>query len=46
MERVKDEGMEQLKRYMQKVRPQVRRSLKGALLIFGGAGECVNYNLL
>ncbi len=45
MERVKSEGMEQLKRYMQKVRPQTHRSLKGALLIFSGEGECVSYNL-
>ena len=54
MEKVKDDGMEQLNRYMQKVRPavhevtarsQTRRNLKGMLLIFGGAGECVHYNL-
>ncbi|MBC8236271.1 AAA family ATPase [bacterium] len=46
MERVKDDGMEQLRRYMQKVGPQTRRVLKGALLIFGGEGECVSYDLL
>jgi len=46
MEQVKDDGIEQLKRYMQKVRPQTRRNLKGVLLIFGGEGECVSYNLL
>jgi hypothetical protein len=46
MEQVKDDGMEQLKRYMQKVCPQTHRSLKGVLLIFGGEGECVSYNLL
>jgi hypothetical protein len=46
MEQVKDEGMEQLKRYMQKVHPQTHRSLKGVLLIFGSEGKCVSYNLL
>jgi len=46
MEKVKDDGMEQLNRYMQKVRPQTHRSLKGVLFIFGAYGECVNYNLL
>jgi len=45
MERVKGEGIEQLKRYMQKVRPQTHRSLKGALLLFSGDGECVSYKL-
>ena len=45
MERVKNDGMEQLKKYMQKVRPQAHRNLKGVLLIFGGEGECVSYDL-
>ncbi len=46
IEQVKNDGMKQLKRYMEKVRPQTHRLLKGALLIFGGNGECVDYNLL
>jgi len=45
IEPVKSEGMEQLKRYMQKVRPQTHRTLKGALLIFSGEGECVSCSL-
>jgi hypothetical protein len=40
-DQLKAEGEEQLERYMQKVRPQTRRSMKGALLIFSGEGECV-----
>ncbi|MBC8234660.1 PD-(D/E)XK nuclease domain-containing protein [bacterium] len=43
IEQVKDEGMEQLKKYMQKVSPQARRHLKGALLIFGSEGVCLDY---
>ena len=45
IEPVKSEGMEQLKRYMQKVCPQTHRTLKGALLIFSGEGECVSCSL-
>jgi hypothetical protein len=40
LEQVKLEGEEQLRRYMEKVRPQARYPLKGALMIFTGAGEC------
>ena len=43
IEQVKDEGMGQLKKYMQKVSPQARRHLKGALLIFGSEGVCLDY---
>jgi hypothetical protein len=43
VEKVENEGMEQLRKYMEKVRPQINRSLKGMLLIFGGEGECVDY---
>lgn len=46
IEQVRNDGMKQLKGYMEKVRPQTHRTLKGALLIFGGEGECVDYNLL
>lgn len=43
IEQVKNDGMKQLRRYMEKVRPQTHRSLKGVLLIFGGEGECADY---
>ncbi len=45
IEQVKNDGMEQLKRYTEKVRPQTHRVLKGALLIFSGEGDCVDYLL-
>lgn len=45
IEQVKNDGMEQLKRYMEEVRPQTHRVLKGTLLIFSGEGECVDYLL-
>jgi hypothetical protein len=44
IEQVKYEGMEQLHRYMQKVSPQARRNLRGALLIFGSEGTCIAYS--
>ena len=40
LERVKLEGEKQLRSYMEKVRPQARYPLRGALMIFTGAGEC------
>jgi RecB family endonuclease NucS len=45
VEQTKREGIEQLKRYMDKIRPQAHRNLKGTLLIFSGEGECISYNL-
>jgi len=41
LEQLKAEGEEQLEKYMGKVRPQARRSLKSVLLIFSGEGECI-----
>jgi len=40
LERVKLEGEEQLRSYMEKVRPQAKYTLKGALMMFTGIGEC------
>jgi len=40
LERVKLEGEKQLRSYMEKVRSQARYPMKGALMIFTGAGEC------
>jgi len=40
LERVKLEGEKQLRSYMEKIRPQARYPLKGALMLFTGAGEC------
>ncbi|MBM3242956.1 AAA family ATPase [Candidatus Poribacteria bacterium] len=45
IEQLKCEGIEQLHRYMDKIRPQAHRNLKGTLLIFSGEGECISYNL-
>jgi len=41
MEQLKVEGEEQLKRYMEKVLSQARHTLRGALMMFTGAGECL-----
>jgi len=41
LEELKAEGEEQLDKYMEKVRPQARHTMKGTLLIFSGVGECV-----
>jgi len=42
LEKIKEEGIEQLNRYMNKIRPQKRRVLKGELLIFGSNGKCID----
>jgi len=46
LEQVKLEGEEQLRNYMEKVRSQAKCPLRGALMIFTGAGECAFVKVL
>ena len=44
--RVKEEGRELLRGYMDKVRPQARYPLRGALMVFTGQGECAFWEVV
>ena len=46
LRKLTEEGMEQLRRYMEKVHLQAQRDLRGVLLIFSGRGECVSCNVV